>query len=158
MKLSAGKDKLKLIFGSKLLWPSSLHPGVSLTSVIYYISWLGFSTIHWAWAFKIQYAPLATSVQSLMSFDHLGEQHSTKGGSVCTSLHGPRNIIKNLQFRSLFENDTFKIWAFSITRTDSADLPYPCQSLQSFFTKQRWQILKYFSFSKNYPSKTSGSW
>lgn len=151
MKLSAGKDKLKLIFRSKLLWPSSLHPGVSITSVIYYISWLGFSAIHWAWAFKIQYAPLATSVQSLLSFDHLGEQHSTKGGSVCTSLHEPRTIIKNLQFRRLFENDTFKIWAFSTTRTDSADLHYPCQSLQSFFTKQRWQILKYFSFFQKLP-------
>lgn len=93
-----------------------------------------------------------------MSFDHLGEECSTKGVSVCTFLHAPRNIIKNIQFRSLFENDTFKIWAFTSTRVDSADLPYPCQSLQSFFAKQRWQILKYFSFSKNYPTKTSGKW
>lgn len=122
MKLSAEKDKLKLIFRSKLLWPSSLHPGVSITSVIYYTSWLGFWTIHWARAFKIRYAPLTTSVQSLMSFDHLGKQCSTKGGSVCTSLKAPGNIIKNIQFRSLFENDTFKIWAFGTTRIDSADL------------------------------------
>lgn len=136
MKLSAGKDKLKLIFRGKLPWPSSLHPRVSVTSVIYYRAGVGFSPIHWAWVFKFQHAPLTTSAQSLVSFDHLGEQCSTQGGTVCISQHAPRNVIKNIQTRSLFENDTFKIWAFHTPRTDPADLPYPCQSLQPFLEKE----------------------
>lgn len=153
MKLSAGKDKSKLIFRGKLLWPSSLHPRVSVTSVIYYRAGVGFSPIYWAWVFKFQQAPLTTSAQGLTSFDHLGEQHSTQGGTVCTSQHAPRNVIKNIQIRSLFENDTFKIWAFSTPRTDPADLPYPCQSLQPFLENRGGRFSNILVFPKITPVK-----